>query len=176
MLDPRRAGLIATAILDEAASAGLLAGAGIDGDTPMADALTALDAHLCDLGETPFRDGLHVFGRAPADATEPVRASAEAERAALAAALDGRFVAPGPAGSPSRGRLDVMPTGRNLTTLDPRALPTRAATMLGAKKRRTRWCAATFRTRASTRPGSSWISGPRRRSARAARTWRMRWP
>lgn len=133
VLDPRRAGLIAEAILDEAASAGLLAGAGIDGDTPMADALTALDAHLCDLGETPFRDGLHVFGRAPADAVEPVRASAEAERAALIAALDGRFVAPGPAGSPSRGRQDVMPTGRNLTTLDPRALPTRAATMLGTK-------------------------------------------
>nr|WP_135297268.1 cobaltochelatase subunit CobN [Methylorubrum sp. Q1]TFZ60676.1 cobaltochelatase subunit CobN [Methylorubrum sp. Q1] len=133
VLDPRRAGLIATAILDEAASAGLLEGAGVDGDTPMADALTALDAHLCDLGETPFRDGLHVFGRAPAEATEPVRASAEAERAALAAALDGRFVAPGPAGSPSRGRQDVMPTGRNLTTLDPRALPTRAATMLGSK-------------------------------------------
>lgn len=133
VLDPRRAGLIATAILDEAASAGLLEGAGVDGDTPMADALTALDAHLCDLGETPFRDGLHVFGRAPADAPEPVRASAEAERAALVAALDGRFIAPGPAGSPSRGRLDVMPTGRNLTTLDPRALPTRAATMLGAK-------------------------------------------
>ena len=133
VLDPRRAGLIAEAILDEAASAGLLAGAGVDGDTPMADALTALDAHLCDLGETPFRDGLHVFGRAPADAGEPVRASAEAERAALIAALDGRFVAPGPAGSPSRGRQDVMPTGRNLTTLDPRALPTRAATLLGTK-------------------------------------------
>ncbi|MDV2986328.1 UNVERIFIED_CONTAM: cobaltochelatase subunit CobN [Methylobacteriaceae bacterium AG10] len=133
VLDPRRAGLIAEAILDEAASAGLLAGAGIDGDTPMADALTALDAHLCDLGETPFRDGLHVFGRAPPEAAEPVRASAEAERAALVAALDGRFVAPGPAGSPSRGRRDVMPTGRNLTTLDPRSLPTRAATLLGTK-------------------------------------------
>ncbi|GAB6841458.1 cobaltochelatase CobN [Methylorubrum rhodinum] len=133
VLDPRRAGLIASAILDEAASAGLLAGAGIAADTPMADALTALDAHLCDLGETPMRDGLHVFGRAAEDASEAVRASAEAERAALVAALDGRFVAPGPAGSPSRGRADVLPTGRNLTTLDPRALPTRAATMLGAK-------------------------------------------
>ena len=133
VLDPRRAGLIATAILDEAASAGLLAVAGIDADTPMADALTALDAHLCDLGETPMRDGLHVFGRAPDGAAEAVRASAQAERAALVAALDGRFVAPGPAGSPSRGRTDVLPTGRNLTTLDPRALPTRAATMLGAK-------------------------------------------
>lgn len=133
VLDPRRAGLIAEAILDEAASAGLLEGAGVDAGTPMADALTALDAHLCDLGETPFRDGLHVFGRAPADAAEPVRASARAERAALVAALDGRFVAPGPAGSPSRGRRDVMPTGRNLTTLDPRSLPTRAATMLGTR-------------------------------------------
>ncbi len=133
VLDPRRAALIASAILDEAASAGLLAGAGIDADTPMADALTALDAHLCDLGETPMRDGLHVFGRAPEEAAEAVRASAEAERDALVAALDGRFVAPGPAGSPSRGRSDVLPTGRNLTTLDPRALPTRAATLLGAK-------------------------------------------
>ncbi|CAO4162914.1 Aerobic cobaltochelatase subunit CobN [Methylorubrum populi] len=133
VLDPRRAGLIAEAILDEAASAGLLEGAGIDAGTPMADALTALDAHLCDLGETPFRDGLHVFGRVPDDAAEPVRASARAERAALVAALDGRFVAPGPAGSPSRGRQDVMPTGRNLTTLDPRSLPTRAATMLGTR-------------------------------------------
>jgi cobaltochelatase CobN len=133
VLDPRRAALIASAILDEAASAGLLAGAGIDADTPMADALTALDAHLCDLGETPMRDGLHVFGRAPEEAAEAMRASAEAERDALVAALDGRFVAPGPAGSPSRGRSDVLPTGRNLTTLDPRALPTRAATLLGAK-------------------------------------------
>ncbi|MFJ7636236.1 cobaltochelatase subunit CobN, partial [Methylobacterium sp. NPDC097250] len=133
VLDPRRAGLIAEAILDEAASAGLLEGAGIGADTPMADALTALDAHLCDLGETPIRDGLHVFGRAAADAAEAVQASAQAERAALVAALDGRFVAPGPAGSPSRGRADVMPTGRNLTTLDPRALPTRAATLLGAR-------------------------------------------
>lgn len=133
VLDPRRADLIARSILDEAASAGLFAAAGIDGDTPMADALAALDAHLCDLGEVTTRDGLHVFGRAAAGATETVAACALAERDGLLAALDGRFVAPGPAGSPSRGRKDVMPTGRNLTTLDPRSLPTRAATMLGAK-------------------------------------------
>ena len=46
-------------------------------------------------------------------------------------ALDGRFVVPGPSGSPSRGQTDVLPTGRNLATLDPRAIPTRAATELG---------------------------------------------
>ena len=133
LLDPRRAGLIARAILDEAEALGHLAGAGIAPDTPMAEALAALDAHLCDLGESAFRDGLHVFGRAPEGAAPLRRASADAEASALIAALDGRFVRPGPSGSPSRGRTDVLPTGRNLTTLDPRAIPTRAAAQLGAK-------------------------------------------
>ncbi len=133
VLDPRRAALIARAILDDAEAAGLLAGAGVGAETPMVDALAALDAHLCDLGETAFRDGLHVFGRAAESESDTVVASARSERAGLLAALDGRFVPPGPAGSPSRGRTDVMPTGRNLTTLDPRALPTRAATLLGEK-------------------------------------------
>ncbi|MCJ2019702.1 cobaltochelatase subunit CobN [Methylobacterium sp. E-065] len=133
VLDPRRATLIASAILEEAGGAGLLDGAGIGPDTPMDEALTRLDAHLCDLGETSFRDGLHVFGRAPDDALAPVVTSAAAERAGLLAALDGRFVQPGPSGSPSRGRADVLPTGRNLATLDPRAIPSRAAALLGAK-------------------------------------------
>ncbi|MCJ2071601.1 cobaltochelatase subunit CobN [Methylobacterium sp. J-030] len=133
VIDPRRATLIARAILEEAQAAGLLDGAGIGADTPMEEALTRLDAHLCDLGETSFRDGLHVFGRASDGAPAPVAASAEAERAGLLAALDGRFVRPGPSGSPSRGRTDVLPTGRNLATLDPRAIPSRAAALLGAK-------------------------------------------
>ena len=133
VLDPRRAAILARTILDEATSAGLLTGAGIDADTPMPDALAALDAHLCDLGEVTARDGLHVFGRADPEAPAAVAACAEAERLGLLRALDGRFVPPGPAGSPSRGRTDVMPTGRNLATLDPRSLPTRAATTLGAK-------------------------------------------
>ena len=59
--------------------------------------------------------------------------SAERETAALLAALDGRFVAPGPSGAPSRGRLDVLPTGRNFFSLDARAVPTPAAWELGAK-------------------------------------------
>ncbi|SFI31559.1 cobaltochelatase subunit CobN [Methylobacterium brachiatum] len=133
VLDPRRAGLIASAILEDADAAGLLDGAGIGPDTPMEEALTRLDAHLCDLGETTFRDGLHVFGRARDGAPDAVIASAAGERAGLLAALDGRFVPPGPAGSPSRGRADVLPTGRNLATLDPRAIPSRAAALLGER-------------------------------------------
>jgi cobaltochelatase CobN len=68
----------------------------------------------------PFRDGLTRLR------DERRRsASAAGEGHGLLAALDGRFVPPGPAGSPHRGRPDVLPTGRNLSTLDPRAIPTR---------------------------------------------------
>jgi cobaltochelatase CobN len=62
-----------------------------------------------------------------------VDASAPAERAALLAALAGKFVAAGPAGAPSRGRADVLPTGRNLFAIDPRAVPTRSAVALAER-------------------------------------------
>jgi len=50
---------------------------------------------------------------------------------ALLAGLDGKFIAPGPSGAPSRGRLDVLPTGRNFYSLDNRAIPTPTAWELG---------------------------------------------
>ncbi|MDI9780164.1 cobaltochelatase subunit CobN [Pseudomonas putida] len=49
----------------------------------------------------------------------------------LLAALCGRFVPAGPSGAPSRGRLDVLPTGRNFYTVDVRNLPTTTAWRLG---------------------------------------------
>ena len=58
---------------------------------------------------------------------------AASERNGLLAALDGRRVRPGPSGAPTRGRIDVLPTGRNLTTIDPRSIPTRTATIIGAR-------------------------------------------
>ena len=54
-------------------------------------------------------------------------------RSGCCAALGGRFVAPGPAGAPARGRLDVLPTGRNLYAIDPRAAPTRNAWEIGRR-------------------------------------------
>lgn len=51
----------------------------------------------------------------------------------LLRALQGRFVPPGPSGSPSRGRPDVLPTGRNFYAVDTRAIPTPTAWMLGLK-------------------------------------------
>ncbi|CAM3133119.1 cobaltochelatase subunit CobN [Pseudomonas floridensis] len=46
-------------------------------------------------------------------------------------ALSGRFVPAGPSGAPSRGRLDVLPTGRNFFSVDVRNLPTTTAWRIG---------------------------------------------
>lgn len=54
-----------------------------------------------------------------------------AEIDACLAALDGRFVAPGPSGAPSRGQLDALPTGRNFYSVDPQKIPTPAAWQVG---------------------------------------------
>jgi cobaltochelatase CobN len=126
VLDPRRADIVAGEIRARAEESGLAASCGVAPEMEMSEALTRLDAHLCDIAELPFRDGLHVFGQSNVDVV-----SARNERENLLAALDSRFVVPGPAGAPHRGRPDVLPTGRNLSTLDPRAIPTRAAARLG---------------------------------------------
>jgi cobaltochelatase CobN len=47
-------------------------------------------------------------------------------------ALDGRFVPPGPSGSPTRGLVSVLPTGRNFYSVDPKAIPSRNAFDTGA--------------------------------------------
>ena len=60
-------------------------------------------------------------------------ASGAAEMEGLLRGLAGRFVAPGPSGAPSRGRPEVLPTGRNFYSVDTRALPTPAAWALGWK-------------------------------------------
>ncbi|MFD2648608.1 cobaltochelatase subunit CobN [Devosia albogilva] len=62
-----------------------------------------------------------------------LRLSGPAETSALLNGLDGKLVGPGPSGAPSRGRLDVLPTGRNFYSVDPRAVPTPTAWELGRK-------------------------------------------
>ena len=124
-LDPRRAKLIAGAIMDEADRTGLGAECGVDRAADAADALAKLDAWLCDLKEMRIGDGLHVFGRARDD--DPCAMLAPRRRVRpCSRALAGRFIEPGPAGAPSRGRVDVLPTGRNLYCIDPRHVPTRS--------------------------------------------------
>lgn len=134
-LDPRRAARLAELIMDRAAATGLTAESGIAPGTDAETALGKLDAWLCDIKDMRIGDGLHVFGQtAGAGAAGDLIASCgEAEMRGLLAALDGRFVPPGPAGAPDRGRMDVLPTGRNLYSIDPRAVPTRTAWEIGQR-------------------------------------------
>ena len=156
-VDRRRAGLLEREIVDRAWRSGLAADCGVEkSDTPR-EAIAKLDAQLCDIKDLSIRDRLHIFGCDPgseahADLTRATvksfgdgtavgaedvaalyGACAGQERKALLDALDARFVAPGPAGAPTRGRLDVLPTGRNLTVIDPRSIPTRTAATIGAR-------------------------------------------
>ena len=47
-------------------------------------------------------------------------------------ALDGRYVPAGPSGSPTRGLVNTLPTGRNFYSVDPKAIPSRNAWQTGS--------------------------------------------
>ncbi|WP_375243020.1 cobaltochelatase subunit CobN [Sphingomonas parapaucimobilis] len=120
-LDPARRDRLRASIAEEADSVGLGETLGLAGAE---DPLTRIDAFVCDVKDSQFGEGLHIFGRGEQGA---------AERAGLLAGLDGKRVPAGPSGSPYRGRADVLPTGRNLYAIDPRAVPSRAAQAQGVK-------------------------------------------
>lgn len=48
--------------------------------------------------------------------------------------LDGGFVPPGGSGSPTRGRIDILPTGRNFYSVDPFKIPTPEAWEVGMRQ------------------------------------------
>jgi cobaltochelatase CobN len=132
-LDRRRRDRLAKLIVETARTTGLFAEAGVARTDAPDEALRRIDAWLCDLKDFAIKDGLHVYGRAVDGEADPLRlASANAERQNLLAALDGRHIPAGPSGAPARGRSDVLPTGRNLFTADPRTMPTPTAFDLGS--------------------------------------------
>ena len=127
-------------------------GMGIPWDGPRPQLLAAISPDIWrSTGDTVERLELYAIqlldtgnaapGPASAQVLETVRsdlaprvdACGAAEKAALLQALDGRFVMPGPSGAPTRGRPDVLPTGRNFYSVDTRAVPTVAAWNLGQK-------------------------------------------
>ncbi|MAY86484.1 MAG: cobaltochelatase subunit CobN [Pseudooceanicola sp.] len=133
-LDPKRRDRLQSDIRTEAQALGVEDDLGLDRAASTAEAITRIDRFVCDIKESQYGDGLHVFARAPQGAMPFETAeSITAEGQGLRAALSGRQVAPGPSGSPWRGRADVLPTGRNLFTTDPRSVPTRSAHAQGVK-------------------------------------------
>ena len=67
------------------------------------------------------------------DLAPRVEACGHREIEGVLTALDGHFVQPGPSGAPTRGRPEVLPTGRNFYSVDTRNVPTPAAWSLGWK-------------------------------------------
>ncbi len=148
-LDPRRRDRLQDDIQAEAQAIGLESALGLDRSEGAAEAITRIDRFVCDVKDSQFGDGLHVWGResewersdsATANQTSmhplcrlDIAASVKAEREALLDALSGKRIDAGPAGSPYRGRTDVLPTGRNLFATDTRAVPTRAAHAQGIR-------------------------------------------
>ncbi|MEI4473966.1 cobaltochelatase subunit CobN [Frigidibacter sp. MR17.24] len=123
-LDPARRDRLVAAIRAEAQTAGVETDLAIPAAASAAEAIPQIDRFVCDLKESRFGDGLHVYGRG---------ACGTAERDGLLAALAGARVEAGPSGSPARGRTDVLPTGRNLYSVDPRAVPSKAAQAQGVR-------------------------------------------
>jgi cobaltochelatase CobN len=119
-LDPARRDRLIADVRAEAQAAGVEADLGLSVDASPAEAITRIDRFVCDVKESQYGAGLHIFG-------------ADSEMDGLLAALSGRRVAPGPSGSPYRGRSDIQPTGRNLFSVDPRAVPSRSAHAQGVK-------------------------------------------
>lgn len=120
-LDPSRRDRLITQIRDEAEATGVTSDLGLAQGASAAEAMVRIDRFVCDIKESQFGDGLHIYGQAPG------------ETEGLLTALAGRRVASGPSGSPLRGRSDVLPTGRNLYSVDPRAVPSRMAHAQGVK-------------------------------------------
>ena len=65
------------------------------------------------------------------DIAQRIRDSKEID--ALLSGMDGDFIPAGPAGIVTRGRDDVLPTGRNMYSLDPEMVPTKAAWEVGRR-------------------------------------------
>ena len=133
-LDPKRRERLKDDIRAEAEALGIETDLGLDDAISPAEALTRIDRFVCDIKESQFGDGLHVFGRQTHLQTEfETQGSVLAEQQAIRQALSGRRIEAGPSGSPYRGRTDVLPSGRNLFTTDPLSVPTRAAHAQGVR-------------------------------------------
>ena len=74
-------------------------------------------------------------------------------------ALCGGYVGPGNSGCPTRGRVDVLPTGCNFFSVDPYKLPSPTAWRVGKDLWATTWWTGTVRRPGDRRTPWAWLSG-----------------
>jgi cobaltochelatase CobN len=91
----------------------------------------ALSAEIAPLNQRGWSDVSAIIDSLREVVAPRLDACGPAEMRGLLDALSGRFVPAGPSGAPSRGRLDVLPTGRNFYSVDVRNLPTTTAWRIG---------------------------------------------
>ena len=134
VLDPKRRERLKFDILDEAKSIGLKKILGISNDLSDNKFLSMIDRFVCDIKDTQFGKGLHIFGKPQTkDQIFETNSSAISEKTNLIRSLKGKSIPPGPSGSPFRGRLDILPSGRNLFSCDPLSVPSRTSYAQGKK-------------------------------------------
>ncbi|MCK7637077.1 cobaltochelatase subunit CobN [Corynebacterium sp. P7202] len=79
------------------------------------------------LPDTADRDTVAAIMRFACTEIVPRLAQTPREITQILHALDGGFIDAGPSGSPMRGLINVLPTGRNFYSVDPKSLPSRLA-------------------------------------------------
>ena len=162
VLDPSKLPALASRIWTAIERANLQADLEI-GQRPddLGELVAHIDGYLCEIKDIQIKDGLHILGLAPegeqlrglvaamlgtapeddadvlaqpaaAELVERIRQTPN-ELTAIVRALNGRHVESGPSGAPTRGRPDVLPTGRNFYSVDPRALPSELSWEVGQR-------------------------------------------
>lgn len=104
-----------------------------NGDTIERLELLAMQAITWNEAQKNFTAAARVLNTLHTTVLPNLRSCGPAEMDGLLTALNGKFIAPAPSGAPTRGRLDVLPTGRNFFSIDSRAVPTPTAWALGWK-------------------------------------------
>ncbi|WP_432846204.1 cobaltochelatase subunit CobN [Amycolatopsis sp. CA-161197] len=89
-------------------------------------AVSAVPAVVSDVLGAPDAEVSRVLSFAATEIV-PRLAGTSGEISAVLHALDGGYIPAGPSGSPLRGLVNVLPTGRNFYTVDPKAIPSRLA-------------------------------------------------
>ena len=156
-------------IRDEARAAGLEDDLGLDAAAAPAEAIPRIDRFVCDLKESQFGDGLHVFGRGDLRRRGARRVAGRARGTARRAGAVGLAVS-------RRARTCCRPDAISLPSI--RARCRRRRRMRKASGSPKNCCVAICRITATGRRASWSISGARRRCAPPARSspWRCIWP
>src|SRR5207249_2444322 len=86
---------------------------------------------LCPPAHPEQSSALHSVLDYVKDVIVPALGQTSDEITNLVRGLEGRFIPPGPSGAPTRGMANVLPTGRNFYSVDPKTLPSPAAWQIG---------------------------------------------